>query len=1209
MWQADPQHEPKMRIEPRILCLTVASLAVALSVAAAATEPIDGRTAPAWKPEPGWSPGKAAARYGVSDRDGWLEFTVAGGIMTWTLEPSAAQVGGGRRFLLFHYRAEGVAPSGDYLLIARDGSPDWRHYLTQRMLVADGAEHAIAIDLLGFLPPDNIDRLALRIAPRSDGGGRLLARMDFADEAPRGATTVGSTPPETKAARIEAEALQWTASPSWVPKNASQDSSAEKSSAGWKLRAAGEGRSMRWTAVKPPPIDVAAMPYFAMRYRARGEFAAGGYVLQGYVTDSKGKKESAHPVSPRDVDADGRWHVFRGTMDARGRLESLAAGVDCGGASAEIEIDWIAFQSEPFMLPVAGEIEFDVRDGAWPEGQGGLETLPPPNRDGVGLGPVALARFGIGDWFPSRHIAVDGIPFEVPDTIGSMAASGIIEEDAVAVAIPAGQAAKELLLLLAATFPQREAFVHWKTESPLTLLSEPERLVIELDHGDGRPEELLPIHAAKREFGVGHGIAVYGIPLRDGPPPKRLMLRDRMRNSGFAILAATLNRGARRVPDPEIQPLECNPVRKAATSGTVFRFATANGLAWGAVESAMLGGEIKLSGEPVFSLRIGEREVPSTQWRVEKSAPRPDGGSVAECAWAEGQISLRARFLAKRVDARTVLLTLEMKNAGAGPVTGTLFFPKMSGLALGSVADTWYLSGRTGCVINRIPCSWRDEIGETHALQLDGFFSPRMGAGIALMPRDTDGVFRWYQLGKDARGGNYALEFLPQTVAPGEKWECVPVAIAAVPGDWRDQVAAYRDWLRTWYRPAAPRKPWFARVFDFPSYCPSEPFTRPLDERVDLLGQVKRIEDALGCRDYLHLFGWAITPEHGHWGAYDEYHQLGGLQRFVEEVRKCQRSGVPVGLYLDGYLVATRATKPTMEQRERWAIRTADGKMLYHESYDAHSMCPYTPGWREHLAAAYRRVAAEVKPDGMYLDEFGRNMVSRICHAKDHGHRSPMGMSPGEWLLSKDFRAAIPPEIALYCEYVPNDIMCQHLDGAFGHTALHGNRDGYDRFSPHYLNLQRFIQPDFKVFELIYYAPLKNGNWSLLKYPFFNGEGYYMTGYATGDAHSRAFLSKALRLLREHGDAFASADVEPLVATAAPGLFANRFSGPAETVWTLFNANHRTLRGPLITVPHRDGASYRNAWADKPIDATVRDGSATLAIEIGPRQVGCIVAK
>ena len=511
-------------------------------------------------------------------------------------------------------------------------------------------------------------------------------------------------------------------------------------------------------------------------------------------------------------------------------------------------------------------------------------------------------------------------------------------------------------------------------------------------------------------------------------------------------------------------------------------------------------------------------------------------------------------------------------------------------------------------MVNRVPCDWRDPIGEGHPLQVDGFFNPAVGAGVCFMPRDLKGVFRWYRLGKDETGGSYSLEFLPQTVKPGDTWECVPTVVAVVPGDWKDQFRAYLEWVRTWYKPLVPRKPWFARVWSFPSYGPAQPLTLPVDKRLDLVGQAKETASVLGSCDYMHLFGWAITKEYGHWGDYDHFHQYGGKERFIQAVRQCQAKGIPVGLYLDCYLVHTKSLKPTQEQRKRWAVRTEKGEMLYHSNYVAHSMCPNVEAWRDYLTAVYKRVAEEIKPDGLYLDEYGRCMVHRTCHAKDHGHRSPMGMCPGEWLLTRQIREAVPPEIATYCEFVPADVCCQYLDGAFGHVPLYGHRSGYDAVAPHYVNLQRFAFPDFKTFQLIYSVPLRNGNWFLLKYPFFNGDGYYLKGtrFLT-DARSRAFYKRAFAVQHAHADAFTSLDVEPLVRTEVPNLFANRFSTPTKTVWTLFNANYRTVRGTLLVAPHREGATYRDAWNDRPVSATVKDGQAALGFDIGPRAVGCIV--
>jgi len=271
-------------------------------------------------------------------------------------------------------------------------------------------------------------------------------------------------------------------------------------------------------------------------------------------------------------------------------------------------------------------------------------------------------------------------------------------------------------------------------------------------------------------------------------------------------------------------------------------------------------------------------------------------------------------------------------------------------------------------------------------------------------------------------------------------------------------------------------------------------------------------------------------------------------------------------------------------------------------------MCPYVDGWREHLAAAYARVARELRPDGMYLDEFGRCMPSRICHATDHGHPAPAGMAPGEWILTRRIRSAVPPQIPLYCEFAPADVARQWLDGAFGHVALAGHKPPCNTLAPHHVDLARFAFPDFNIFELIYYVPLENGNWHLLKYPFFNGSGYYLTGpsYKDPAPAPRAFLRRALALLRRYADAFASSEVEHLVPTECPGLYANRFETPTLTVWTLFNSNPRTARGRLLTVPHRDGARYIDAWNDRPLHPTLADGRALLEFEIGPRAIGCV---
>jgi len=1187
--------------------LVVASFALSTFISAFAAQPIDGRSASRWRAQPGWQP-RPAAEFGVADKDGWLEFSVTGEgkMMTWTMRPSPGELEHEPRYLIFTYRASGLAEKdASYLFLVKDGSPNWRHYLDGADLIVDGREHVLVVDVLSYRPPEPINRFALRITGAGPERGRLMVKVRFSNDLPPGVEPRTAPPVEPAKMRIEFEDIPWQSSANWTPRPPERHEM-HKTAGGVLFKMAGQNRSMRWSAVPPKGLDTGKMPYVSVRYRARGRFGPYGYAFYlGVVPPGKKERVSAYPMEPGDVEGDGVWHVFHKKLDEKGIGTSMAVGIDALSPEAEIEMDYIEFSSHPAKTPIEDVLAFEKRPGPWPAGKDGFHALPLP-KDAAHPNHFMIPRMGIGSWFDTPHVTVAGIPFEVPTDPAGMLASGSVDEGELTVGLPPGTT--EVLLLMAASFPRGEFFgANWRRPAPLPILSEPERMTIELVYPDGSSDRMLPVHVTKKAYGVGHDIAAYAVHPSKGRSPSKLILHDNMRNAGFGIVGLTANTGQPRVAEPEVQAIWYPPVKKPPMSDAVVSFRCDGGLTWDGIESAMLGRAVDLAGRPVFSLKLADKEVFSSDWKIE-SAEKDGKGLKAVATYSEGGVSLRAVFESKPAGRNGVMLSLDLRNAGKAPVTGTLFFPRVSGLKIGTVEDTWYFCARRGGVINRVPCYWRDEIGEAHPVQVDGFFNPRVGAGVCFMPRDLDGLFRWYRVAKDESGGGYSLEFLPQTVEPGGGWKSVPVLVAAVPGDWKDQLAAYVEWARTWYKPFVPRKQWFREVFAFGPGSPTSNMHEPLEERIDFVAKAEKIKQAIGACDYMHLFGWAKTEKYGHWGDYDHYDAVGGLERFVRQVRRCQEAGIPVGLYIDGYLVSTRSLKPTKEQREKWAIRKENGEMLYHKNYDAHSMCPYVGEWRDYLAAVYKRVAAEVKPSGMYLDELGKSMTHRTCYSKHHGHPSPAGMSPGERFLIKQIREIVPPGIATYCEYVPDDVTSQFIDGAFGHVSLYGHRQGYDEVAPHYVNLQRFAFPDFKTFELIYYVPQVNGNWFLLKYPFFNGDGYYLTtACLLSDEHARAFYRNVFRIQHAHSDAFTSSDVEPLVRTEVPNLFANRFSTARKTVWTLFNANYRTVRGRLLVVPHKGGAKYLDAWSDKPIRAVVKDGTAELWFEIGPRSVGCVV--
>jgi len=133
----------------------------------------------------------------------------------------------------------------------------------------------------------------------------------------------------------------------------------------------------------------------------------------------------------------------------------------------------------------------------------------------------------------------------------------------------------------------------------------------------------------------------------------------------------------------------------------------------------------------------------------------------------------------------------------------------------------------------------------------------------------------------------------------------------------------------------------------------------------------------------------------------------------------------------------------------------------------------------------------------------------------------------------------------------------------------------------------------------------------LLKWPFFNGEAIWLQGDPVRDycADARSFLKQTFAILHQYKEAFCSENVQPLVPTLTPTVYANEFRGPTVTAWTLFNAEFRTMRGDLLSVRHRDGVRYVNAFSGQAIKARTVRGQDLIPVTIGPRDVGCVVAE
>ena len=243
----------------------------------------------------------------------------------------------------------------------------------------------------------------------------------------------------------------------------------------------------------------------------------------------------------------------------------------------------------------------------------------------------------------------------------------------------------------------------------------------------------------------------------------------------------------------------------------------------------------------------------------------------------------------------------------------------------------------------------------------------------------------------------------------------------------------------------------------------------------------------------------------------------------------------------------------------------------------------------------------------IYIDEYGTTDGRWTCYAKDHGHNGYEIPYAGEAQTLRKVRDAVGPGVALYTEYPPAEVSRRYLDGSFTYQAVWSVDEA--PLAPHFIDLPRFAFPDFKQFHLLAYVRPWAGNWWYYKFPFFNGESYDIgePGLPHMEQAALEFQRRAVQVLCAHREAFSSDDVEPLVPTLLPGVFANRFASHNETIWTVYNANGRTVRGQLLEVAHSDGSKYRDAWNDADLTPSIDGAAATLSLELGPKSVGCIV--
>jgi hypothetical protein len=563
-----------------------------------------------------------------------------------------------------------------------------------------------------------------------------------------------------------------------------------------------------------------------------------------------------------------------------------------------------------------------------------------------------------------------------------------------------------------------------------------------------------------------------------------------------------------------------------------------------------------------------------------------------------------------------ILVTLTLTNSTATNITVAPSFPYLVGLTNpgAGYGTLTYCFPQIGDVSSTATGFSGRYYGGDFPMQFMDVYDGSAG-GIYVMTHDLSDAFREYEI-NDVTGTsiNFMVVYASQTVEPGTSW-ILTFVIGAHTGDWHAAFTAYRNWVATWYAPLVPRKSWFQDVYNLREmflYTNSaigntggyEAYN-PTTQTYSFSSLLAQDQAAFGGDDYVHLFDWSQTPTNGRCGDYNPWAYLGSVAAFSNQVAQMQATNVSVGLYFEGYLLATNSTVG-QTYGTTWQLLNSSQAPYTREGANYYYPCPDVSAWTNYITGRCVAAISNCAANGVYIDEFGFGW-QYLCYDSDHGHVVPSDQVQAEGAMMRQIRLSLPASTVLYSEERNVDVNSQYQDGSFTYSISQSSTSD----NPSRVNLARFALPDYKVFEILSVdAPVGN-NPQLYMNVFFNGEGFWLEGVVTNTAwfptNICSLITKEHAILREYADAFRSTNPIPLVATLNTNIYANEFPGANRTVWTLYNAGSQTVTGQLLTVPYSTNSQYYDAWNAQLLTPQINGTNATLTLSIPPGSAGCVV--
>lgn len=616
-------------------------------------------------------------------------------------------------------------------------------------------------------------------------------------------------------------------------------------------------------------------------------------------------------------------------------------------------------------------------------------------------------------------------------------------------------------------------------------------------------------------------------------------------------------------------------------------------------------GSIVIEGNKITQLH---NNLTNTSWTI-------DNTPLFEVDISGVETELKAAAMA---DGQ-VKLKLTLKNISNKTIYPTPTFPVIQGLHVKgrSSKELHYLYPRQGYgPTNAEPVAYDELYSAYFPLQFMDVYDEKAG-GLYVITNDTSNYAKRYSLSKQGGKIDMKVSYKSKALKPGETWEIPTVIIGIHESDWHQAFFAYKDWVKTWYEPFTERKEWFREIFNFrqvfihPMW--GEPGVyNPATKEIDLLSRVEASKEAFGGVDYVHIFDWMKTPR-GRILDYDPWSYLGGHENLANQIKLVQNMGLRVGLYFEGYIM-NKKSKIGMAYGEKWQQLDRKGKPFTRWGTGNYLPCAFVPDFQDYMTNLVSETSKLLGNNGVYLDQYGF-CYQYGCYNPAHNHDAHITdfktnlQVLGEATMAQAVKRKISSEQVLYIEEAPTDVSTQYYDGAFSYAIQKGRPDA--SHNPAVINMARFALPNFKTIQIIKGdRPLGNDQ-DGVKHVFFNGEGIWLSGPLNDPNWFSEELRKTIRkthsILSKYKIAFLSEDAIPLVPVLQKNVYANYFPSGKFNVWTLFNADKQQVKGNMLKIKHVQGSTYFDAWNNKKIVPTIKDGYAFIELAIDGRDVGCII--